>query len=144
MKRLLIIIALVATVALPFLLRPKQAAPENADVTLVLVTPHNEAIRHEFAIGFKEWYKAQTGKTVFIDWRVLGGTTEIARFLEGEYVASFQNYWTRELKKPWSTEVLAGFQNGRLPADAPTLAKEARAAFMASEVGCGIDLFFGG
>ena len=144
MKRLLIIIALVTTVALPFVLRPKRAAPENEDVTLVLVTPHNEAIRHEFAIGFKEWYKARTGKTVFIDWRVLGGTTEIARFLEGEYVASFQNYWTRELKKPWSTEVLAGFQNGRLPADAPALAQEARAAFMASDVGCGIDLFFGG
>jgi iron(III) transport system substrate-binding protein len=144
MKRFIIIVALIATVALPFLLRPKQAAPENADVTLVLVTPHNEAIRHEFAIGFKEWYKARTGKTVFIDWRVLGGTTEIARFLESEYVASFQNYWTRELRKPWSTEVLAGFQNGKLPADAPAIAKEARAAFLASEVGCGIDLFFGG
>lgn len=144
MKRLLIIIALVATVALPFLLRPKQAAPENADVTLVLVTPHNEAIRHEFGVGFKEWYKARTGKTVFLDWRVLGGTTEIARFLEGEYVASFQNYWRNELKKPWSTEVLAGFQNGQLPAGAPAEAKEARAAFMASDVGCGIDLFFGG
>lgn len=144
MKRLLIILALVATVALPFVLRPKQAAPENADVTLVLVTPHNEAIRHEFGVGFKEWYKARTGKTVFLDWRVLGGTTEIARFLEGEYVASFQNYWRNELKKPWSTEVLAGFQNGQLPADAPAAAHEARAAFLASKVGCGIDLFFGG
>jgi iron(III) transport system substrate-binding protein len=144
MKRLIIIMALVATVALPFVLRPKQAAPENADVTLVLVTPHNEAIRHEFGIGFKEWYKARTGKIVFIDWRVIGGTTEIARFLESEYVASFQNYWTGELGKPWSTEVLTGFQNGRLPADAPAIAREARAAFMASEVGCGIDLFFGG
>jgi iron(III) transport system substrate-binding protein len=144
MKRLLIIIALVATVALPFVLRPKQAAPENADLTLVLVTPHNEAIRHEFGIGFKEWYKARTGKTVFLDWRVIGGTTEIARFLEGEYVASFQNYWRNELKKDWSTEVLAGFQNGKLPADAPAVAREARWAFLASEVGCGIDLFFGG
>jgi iron(III) transport system substrate-binding protein len=144
MKRFLIIFALVATVALPFLLRPKQAAPENADVTLVLVTPHNEAIRHEFAVGFKEWYKARTGKTVFIDWRVLGGTTEIARFLEGEYVASFQNLWMRKMGKPWSAEIQAGFQNGRLPADAPAIVQEARAAFMASDAGCGIDLFFGG
>lgn len=144
MKRFLIITALVATVALPFLLRPKTAALRKADETLVLVTPHNEAIRHEFALGFQEWYRAKTGKTVFIDWRVLGGTTEIARFLEGEYVASFQNLWTRKLGKPWSAEILAGFQNGRLPPDAPAIVKEARAAFLASDVGCGIDLFFGG
>src|ERR1041385_785832 len=102
MKRALIILALIATIALPFILRPRQAAPEKADVTLVLVTPHNESIRHEFGIGFKKWYKERTGKTVFLDWRVLGGTTEIARFLEGEYVASFQNLWEREMKKPWS------------------------------------------
>src|ERR1041384_1427416 len=123
MKRLVIILSLAGTVAIPFVLRPKQAGSESADVTLVLVTPHNEAIRHEFGIGFKEWYKARTGKTVFIDWRVIGGTTEIARFLEGEYVASFQNYWTNELKKPWSTEVLVGFQNGKLAADAQPIAK---------------------
>jgi iron(III) transport system substrate-binding protein len=144
MQRFLIILALVTTVALPFLLRPKRAAPRNADTTLVLVTPHNEAIRHEFAAGFQEWYQAKTGKTVFIDWRVLGGTTEIARFLEGEYIASFQNLWMRKMGKPWSAEIQAGFQNGRLPADASAVVKEARAAFLASEVGCGIDLFFGG
>lgn len=144
MKRFLIIFALIATVALPFLLRPKQAAPMSADRTLVLVGPHNEAIRHEFTVGFQEWYRARTGKTVFLDWRVLGGTTEIARFLEGEYVASFQNYWQRTLQKPWSAEIQDGFQNGRLPADAPAIVKEARAAFLASDVGCGIDLFFGG
>lgn len=144
MKRFLVILALVTTVALPFIFRPKQATPENADVTLVLVTPHNEAIRHEFTLGFKEWYKARTGKTVFLDWRVLGGTTEIARFLEGEYVSSFENFWVRKLGRSWSTEIQAGFQNGRLSADAPAVVKEARAAFVASEVGCGIDLFFGG
>jgi iron(III) transport system substrate-binding protein len=144
MKRWLIILALVATVALPFVLRPRRAAPQNADVTLVLVTPHNEAIRYEFTRGFVEWYRARTGKTVFVDWRVLGGTSEIARFLEGEYVASFENYWVNKLGKPWSAEVQAGFQSNRLPAEAPPLVKEAREAFLASDVGCGIDLFFGG
>ncbi len=144
MKRAIIILALLATVALPFILRPKRAATARADVTLVLVTPHNEAIRHEFAAGFEEWYHARTGKTVAVDWRVLGGTTEIARLLEGEYIASFQNYWEHTLGKPWSTEIQAGFQNGRLPADAPAIVREARAAFLASDVGCGIDIFFGG
>ena len=144
LKRAVIILTLVATVALPFLLRPKQAAKERSDDTLVLVTPHNEAIRHEYTQGFRAWYRARTGRTVALDWRVLGGTSEIARFMEGEYTAAFQNLWTRKLGKEWSTEVKAGFQNPKLAADAPAAAREARAAFMASDAGCGIDLFFGG
>jgi ABC-type Fe3+ transport system substrate-binding protein len=144
LRQTIIIVALVATLALPFALRPKQVSAEKADETLVLVTPHNEAIRHEYGRGFRDWYRAKTGKTVAIDWRVIGGTSEIARFLEGEYVASFQHIWTKKLGKPWSVEVQAGFQNSKLPADATAIVKEARAAFLASEAACGIDLFFGG
>lgn len=144
MKRLLLIFALVATVALPFALRPKRVAVAQADDVVVVITPHNETIRTEFARGFAAWYRARTGRSVAIDWRVIGGTSEIARFLEGEYVAAFENHWVRQLGKPWSIEVQAGFQNGRLPPDAPASAKEARAAFLASTVGCGIDVFFGG
>jgi len=143
-KRAVIILALVGIVALPFILRPKQAPKEKADDTLVIITPHNEAIRHEYGLGFRQWYKARTGRTVFIDWRVIGGTSEIARFLESEYVASFQNHWQHRLKRPWSIEVQAAFANGRLAADAPAVAQEARREFLASEVSCGIDLFFGG
>jgi len=144
MKRVVLILALAAVVGLPFLLRTKQVTVASADETVVIVTPHNEAIRFEYARAFGEWYKAKTGKTVAIDWRVLGGTSEIARFLESEYITAFQNHWTNQLKKPWSMEVQSGSQNGRLPADAPIVVQEARAAFLASDVGCGIDLFFGG
>ncbi len=143
-KRLSIILALVATVALPFIMRPRQAAPEQADVTVIIITPHNEAIRQEYTRGFKEWYHARTGKTVAIDWRVIGGTSEIARFLEGEYVASFQNFWTNKLGKPWSAEVQAGFQSSTVSASSPPLVQEARAAFLGSEASSGIDVFFGG
>lgn len=144
LKRSLIILTLVAIIALPFVLRPKRAAAGRADDTVVIITPHNEAIRFEFAHGFSEWYRKKTGRTVAIDWRIIGGTSDIARFLESEYVAAFENYWTRTLGKPWSAAIQAGFQNPRLPADAPEIVKEARAAFLASEVGCGIDVFFGG
>jgi iron(III) transport system substrate-binding protein len=143
-KRVLIILTLIAVVALPFLLRPKVTAISSTDDRVVIITPHNEAIRYEFGRGFAKWYRAKTGRSVSVDWRVIGGTGEIARFLEGEYVAAFENHWTRRLGQPWSTDIQAGFQNGRLPADAPTLVKEARAAFLASEVSCGIDVFFGG
>ena len=43
-----------------------------------------------------------------------------------------------------SIEVQAGFANARLAADAPATAQEARKEFLASDVSCGIDLFFGG
>ena len=143
-KRALIIVTLIAIVALPFLLRPTRVVTARTDETVVIITPHNEAIRYEFERAFAKWYQARTGRSVSIDWRVIGGTSDIARFLESEYVAAFENHWTRKLGRPWSAAVQAGFQNGRLPADAPELVKEARAAFLASEVSCGIDVFFGG
>lgn len=144
MKRSLFLLVLAAILALPFALRPRRESTAKADDTVVIITPHNEAIRRECARGFDTWYRAKTGRTVVIDWRVVGGTSEIARFLEGEYVAAFENLWRRQLGRPWSAEVQAGFQNGRLPAAAPVLVQEARAAFLSSEVGCGIDVFFGG
>lgn len=144
MKRALLILALVTVVALPFLLRTKQAESGRADETLVIITPHNEAIRYEFTQGFQDWYQKKTGRRVAVDWRVIGGTSEIARFLESEYVSSFQNYWTRKLGKTWSIEVQAAFANSRLAKDALPVEQEARQAFLASEVGCGLDLFFGG
>ena len=144
LRQTLIILTLVATLVLPFALRPAKESAAKADDTLVLVTPHNEAIRHEYTRGFSEWYRTRTGRTVAMDWRVLGGTSEIARFLEGEYVASFKNIWTKKLGREWSGELQAGFQNPRLTADAPAIVKEARAAFLTSEASCGIDLFFGG
>lgn len=144
LKQVCIIAALVATVALPFALRPERTWPVGKEEPLVIISPHNEAIRFEFGRGFQAWYHARTGKIVAVDWRVIGGTSEIARFLEGEYTAAFKVLWTQKLKKPWSTEIQAGFQNGRLAEHVPALAKEARAAFLASEVGCGVDVFFGG
>ncbi len=144
MNRALIILALLTVVALPFALRPAKKTIGRADGTVVIITPHNEAIRQEYAQGFQEWYRAKTGKTVTIDWRVIGGTSEIARFLESEYIASFQNHWTRKLGKSWSMEVQASFANARLAKDANPEAQEARREFLASEVGCGIDVFFGG
>jgi ABC-type Fe3+ transport system substrate-binding protein len=143
-KRGIIMLALVATVALPFILRPRQPSPGQADDTVVIIGPHNEAIRHEFTLGFRDWYKARTGRSVYLDWRNVGGTSEIARYLEGEYVGSFRNLWTAKPGRTWSAEVQSGFQNGRLGADAPAVVREAREAFLASDAGCGIDLFFGG
>ena len=144
MKRLLIILSLAAIVAIPFAVRPKRPEAGRAADTLVVVTPNNEAIRHEFGIGFESWYQRTTGRSIAIDWRVLGGTSEIARYLEGEYVASFRNYWTGGLGRPWSLAVEQGFQRDPLSGEASPQEAEAREAFLHSDVGCGIDVFFGG
>ena len=148
MKRALIILALVAIVGLPFIFREPQVTVRNADETLVIITPHNEALRHEYSQGFRQWYQAKTGRSVAIDWRVIGGTSEITRFLESEYVSAFQNYWTGKLNRPWSSAVQAAFHNGRLtPDDTPaddTEEMAARRAFLSSNISCGIDIFFGG
>ena len=143
MKRLFVVLVLAAVVALPFLLRPRRAAPGLADDTVIVVTPHNEAIRHEFGLGFERWYRARTGRSV-VDWRVPGGSSEISRYLEGEYIAAFRRRWTATLGRPWSADVQAAFADGRLPAGAPAAARAARAEFLGSSVGCGIDVFFGG
>ena len=143
LKRGIILLALLATVSVPFLLRPRRASPAQADDTLVLISPHNEAIRHEYSVGFRAWYKAKTGRTVFLDWRNIGGTSEIAKYLEGEYDASFRLLRLSE-GRPWSVEIQGAYKDGRLSGDAPPLARAARQEFLASGAGCGIDLFFGG
>lgn len=136
MRIVLVLIALAVVLALPFALKPKENLLAEAEDTLVIISPHNEAIRYEFSHAFAAHYKAQTGRTVRIDWRIVGGTSEIARYLQGEFYNAFRREWTASGRK-WTEEVAAEFAN---PAsDAP-----ARQAFLASRVGIGIDLFFGG
>ncbi len=148
MTRTVLLLLLAATLALPFILRPKRPAMAQAGDALVIITPHNEAIRHEFGLAFQRWYREHTGRTVSVDWRVIGGTGEIIRHLNGAYTASFQDYWTHTLRREWSLAVEAGFDDARVqPAEKPgqdTPAQAARRAFLESDAGCGIDLFFGG
>lgn len=136
MRILAVLAALAIVLALPFALKPKEDLFAKADDTLVIITPHNEAIRYEFTRAFAEWYQQRTGRTVQIDWRLPGGTNEIARYLKGEYYAAFENFW-RKQGRTWDAEAASSFDNSKAQT-------EARQAFLASNVGIGIDLFFGG
>jgi iron(III) transport system substrate-binding protein len=70
---------LIALLTVPFLLRPAdRKSPEDA-ARLVIISPHNEAIRFEFGRGFDRWHRARYGQAAAIDWRNIGGTSEIAR-----------------------------------------------------------------
>jgi ABC-type Fe3+ transport system substrate-binding protein len=147
-RSLPLLLLLAAVVGVPFLLRPKEDGGGRPDRTLVIISPHNEAIRYEFEVAFKAHARERLGLDVRIDWRTPGGVSEITRYLAGEYLAAFQLHWTRDLGRAWTGDVLAAFDNPKVqPDNSPgddSPAEAARRAFLASDAGIGIDLFFGG
>jgi len=91
-SKILIILALLLVVGVPFLFRPASAVPDENALSLVIITPHNEQIRTEFERGFDRWYRKRFGgHGVVIDWRTPGGTSEIRKQLYAEYQAAIDN-----------------------------------------------------
>jgi len=77
-------------VALPLVMRRETAtvSPAEADERLVILTPHNESIRQEFGEAFALYWKQKTGKTIYVDWRTPGGTSEIRMVLDAGFKAA--------------------------------------------------------
>ena len=148
-KNLALLAAVLAVVIGPILMRPKgdEAMLKGQD-TLAAITPHNEAIRSEFSEAFREWYRARTGRTVVVEWFTPGGTSETTLYLSGAYTAAFENHWRRKLGRKWENAVESGFLDAKTqPAKSPaddTTGQAARRAFLASDIGARIDVFFGG
>lgn len=143
---LLVLLSMVVVVGIPFLLRPQDNLLAKADDTLVILTPHNEAIRFEFTHAFRKFYEERTGRSIRLDWRIVGGTSEIAKYLQSEFFTAFQREWT-QAGRAWTPEVAGAFDNGKIRegvGDFTEAQREAREAFLNSEVSIGVDLFFGG
>lgn len=139
-KELLVILAMLLTLIGPFLLKPKQStAPAHYDRRLIIITPHHDRIREEFGQAFAAHWKKSTGQTLFIDWRVPGGTSEIAMLIKSEATAAFQQHWELKLGQPWSPAVAQACLNSKAAPD-----DAARKAYLASNVSTGMDVFFGG
>ncbi len=87
LPRLIILLLIVLTVALPLWWSNTHAAPPaDADLPrLVIVSPHNEQIRYEFSVAFARWHKRMHGTEAVIDWRSLGGTSDIRKMLLSRY-----------------------------------------------------------
>lgn len=144
-KKLSLVLIVAMVIGLPFLLRDNSSTYEGkADERLIIITPHNEALRHEFALGFKEWYYKKYKKHVEIDWRVPGGTQDVVRYVDSVFSNSFRLHWERDLGQPWSAKIQKAFDSRLDPDLESPKGKMVREAFLASNVGCGIDLFFGG
>lgn len=143
---LLLLGLFLATLILPFVLRREEERPAADGLPLVIISPHNEAIRYEFGLAFSHWHQRNYGRPVNVDWRNVGGTTEIARYLASQYAAAFRARWVG-MGREWTSEVAFSFNNPETNPSDPSLpspVREARAAFLGSDVGVGIDLFFGG
>ena len=105
-KNLALLVAVLAVIIGPILMRPRgDEAMLRGQDTLVVITPHNEAIRSEFGEAFREWYRAKTGRTVIVEWLTPGGTSESTLYLNGAYTAAFENYWKHTLRKKWENDV---------------------------------------
>lgn len=138
----LLIAALV--IALPFVFRQREDQGDGrpGDPQLIVVTPHNEAIRYEFARAFSDWHRQHHGRPVAFEWLNIGGTTEISRYLVSEFTAAARAWWRRQ-GKPWPPGAAE-----ELTAPKPDQFPELHAAFRAvddpRQVTARIDLFFGG
>ena len=163
MKYLLVILTAALIVALPFLFRKPTDLGDwrSGDPVLIIISPHNEAVRYEFGEAFSRWHHEHYGRPVKIDWRMIGGTTEIMRYLASQYIGSMQGYWQRR-GETWPADgadliLDRSFNSDKPPATALTN-ETARAAFDRqkilftafrttddpSAVSCGIDLLCGG
>jgi iron(III) transport system substrate-binding protein len=146
-KNVAILVLLGAIVALPFVMRRSDTATgwRRGDPVLVVVTPHNEAIRYEFEQGFSKWHRERFGKPVKIEWRVIGGTTEIMRYLSSEY-ASAAKFWWQGRGKEWPPNATESVTGDKPPTDAAQLEvyKAFREADDPAQFSARIDVFFGG
>ena len=67
------------------LLALASAPPAHAAARVVILTPHVDAIRHEFGRGFAAWYREKFNEEVEVEWRNVGGTSDALRFLQSEF-----------------------------------------------------------
>ncbi|TVQ63951.1 MAG: extracellular solute-binding protein [Phycisphaerales bacterium] len=90
--RAIVLFAFVLVLGVPLLMRPAESrdVPDNAR-RLVVVTPHVQQIRDEFAFAFNDWHQRHYNEPVVIDFRTPGGTSEIIRLLQSQYEAAVRN-----------------------------------------------------
>ena len=148
---LMAFLPLAALIAIPLLLQPKaadrtQAVKAGAD-KVVIITPHSESLRYEFSRAFRKYYNEKYGREVSVEWRTPGGTSDIVKYIDDRYEASFRAVWQdNPANGQWTALAAANFDNPKAVAGSgmPEEALQARKKFLDSNAGIGIDLFFGG
>jgi ABC-type Fe3+ transport system substrate-binding protein len=63
------------------------ALSAQAQNHVVVISPHNEAIRIEFARAYADWHRAQYHEESEVEWRDVGGSTDAMRFVLSEFAS---------------------------------------------------------
>jgi ABC-type Fe3+ transport system substrate-binding protein len=72
---------LAGLLGLSFLIPGSRAVGERA----IVLTPHVDAIRIEFANGFAKWHQEHFQEPGGVEWRNVGGTSDALRFIRSEF-----------------------------------------------------------
>jgi ABC-type Fe3+ transport system substrate-binding protein len=91
LARLATISSLVVLVVAPLLLQPRETPPPPDARRLIVITPHNDQIRSEFARAFDRWHTDRFGQRVNVVYSVPGGSVEIRRMLQTQLEAALQS-----------------------------------------------------
>jgi len=155
-KNISILVLAAVIVALPFVFRSPgtDTAWQPGDPVVVIITPMNEAIRYEFGRAFSAWHRERYGRPARVDWRAIGGSTEISRYLTSEMVNAVRAWWTGQ-GHPWPRGTGEALLDAKFEAHPPSadaraawdLQHEAWLAYRATDdpaaFSCRIDLLFG-
>ena len=74
----------------PLLFRGDSDSPPSDAEKVIIISPHNEQIRHEFGLGFSKWHQEKFGQPAQVIWSVPGGTSEIRRMLQSQYTHALE------------------------------------------------------
>jgi ABC-type Fe3+ transport system substrate-binding protein len=110
MRRYAWIILFVLVLLTPFVLRAFVSGPSGTRKTpqfkgdqlrLVILTANAEPIRTEFADAFSRWHQERFGQSVFVDYRIYGGASDIARYFESARETLFKSLGTYQIDLVW-------------------------------------------
>jgi ABC-type Fe3+ transport system substrate-binding protein len=80
-----LLILFVIVLLVPLALAPsRHRSSGSSSLRLVIVTPHVEGIKREFADAFNEFHRQQFRSTVDVEYRSYGGGSEIVRYFRSE------------------------------------------------------------
>ncbi|MEQ8850250.1 MAG: extracellular solute-binding protein [Phycisphaerales bacterium] len=91
--RIMLVLSLAVILGVPFAMsfgRAGRDLPDDAP-TLIVITPHVQQIRSEFARAFSEWHAREHGSPVEVVYLTPGGTSEIRKQLEAQYKSVLKN-----------------------------------------------------
>jgi ABC-type Fe3+ transport system substrate-binding protein len=105
LRRYFLVLLFVIVLVAPFALKAMQRAPGPAEqpdaLQLVIVTPNVESIRREFADAFSAWHQAHFNRPVHLDYRLIGGASDIVRYFESSKASLLEQQGTFRIDIAW-------------------------------------------